>query len=407
MAKEGLTVSGNIQLTAREIDFATRFPRDWTALQQIMGISRPIERVPGTKLTSKYAVIKNLADGHVAEGEEVPYSEAEIKEREYTSLEIERHALAVTLKAISDHGYDAVALADQELRYSLVSMIMGRYYDYIKGGTLTARETNFQMGLAMAKGRIVNRWKEMHRGITNVVGFCNVLDVYEYLGAANINNVEREFGVEYLKNFMGFSPLFMLSDSEIPRGMIVATPVENIGIYYIPPSAEDFRKAGFDYTTDTTGGMNMIGVHIEVNYDTAVSVMHTLFGISMFSEYLDGIAVITFGDAQSGGTGGAQSGDAQQAEATLGVLTVTSAAGTQSGDTAITVSPEKASGNVYKIKVADSATDVTVGQNVQNWTAWDGSADITAETGKTITVVEADSAYKAVKAGSATVTAKE
>ena len=388
MAKEGLTVSGNIQLTAREIDFATRFPRDWTALQQIMGISRPIERVPGTKLTSKYAVIKNLADGHVAEGEEVPYSEAEIKEREYTSLEIERHALAVTLKAISDHGYDAVALADQELRYSLVSMIMGRYYDYIKGGTLTARETNFQMGLAMAKGRIVNRWKEMHRGITNVVGFCNVLDVYEYLGAANINNVEREFGVEYLKNFMGFSPLFMLSDSEIPRGMIVATPVENIGIYYIPPSAEDFRKAGFDYTTDTTGGMNMIGVHIEVNYDTAVSVMHTLFGISMFSEYLDGIAVVTFG-----------------ADA-IGTLNVSSAAGTESGDTSLTVTETKGSGNVYKIRIGDTAINVANGQNVKNWTAWDGSSDITAATGKVVTVVEADNAYKAVKTGSVVVTAK-
>lgn len=400
MAKAGLTVSSDIQLRARELDFVTQFPRDWTALQQIMGIARLIERVPGTKLTSKYAVIKGgLADGHIAEGEEVPYSEAEIREREYVALEIERHALAVTMKAVSDHGYTAVSLADQELRYSLVNMILDRYYAYIRGGTLTAHETNFQMGLAMAKGYVVNRWKEMHRGITNVVGFCNVLDVYAYLGAANVNNVERAFGLEYLKNFMGFAPLFMLSDSEIPRGMIVATPVENIGIYYISPTNEDFKKAGFNYTTDTTGGLNMIGTHIEVNYGTADSIMHTMFGIQMFSEYLDGIAVVRFGDTPSGGT--------QQEEATLGVLTVTSAAGTNSGDTTLSVSPAKADGNVYKIKVADSETTVTVGQNVQNWTAWDGSADINAATGKVITVVEADSAYKAVKVGSATVTAQE
>lgn len=91
---------------------------------------------------------------------------------------------------------------------------------------------------------------------------------------------------------------------------------------------------------------------------------------------------------------------------TLGTLTVNSVAGTATGDTKVTVSPVKASGNSYKYKVGDSATAVTYGQNVQTWGAWDGNADITATTGKVITVVECDSSYKAVKAGNATVTAK-
>lgn len=90
----------------------------------------------------------------------------------------------------------------------------------------------------------------------------------------------------------------------------------------------------------------------------------------------------------------------------LGTLTVTSAAGTNSGDTKLTISPAKASGNSYKYKVADSVSPVTYGQNVQTWASWDGTADITAQTGKVVTVVECDSAYKAQKAGSATVTAK-
>ena len=94
------------------------------------------------------------------------------------------------------------------------------------------------------------------------------------------------------------------------------------------------------------------------------------------------------------------------AENTLGTLTVESSAGSASGATKLTVSPAKASGNSYKYKVGDSVTAVVFGQNVQTWTAWDGSDDITAQTGKTITVVECDSAYKALKAGSATVTAK-
>lgn len=97
----------------------------------------------------------------------------------------------------------------------------------------------------------------------------------------------------------------------------------------------------------------------------------------------------------SGGTG------------SLGTLTVTSAAGTNSGDTKITVEPSKTDGNSYKYKVGDSETNVTYGQNVKTWTAWDGTADITAATGKTITVVECDANYIALKAGSATVTAQE
>ena len=46
------------------------------------------------------------------------------------------------------------------------------------------------------------------------------------------------------------------------------------------------------------------------------------------------------------------------------------------------------------------------GQNVKQWTAWNGTADITAATGKKITVVECDAEFRAVKVGTATVTAK-
>lgn len=91
---------------------------------------------------------------------------------------------------------------------------------------------------------------------------------------------------------------------------------------------------------------------------------------------------------------------------TLKPLTVTSAAGTASGATKLTVTPAKASGNLYKYKAAASATPVIYGQNVQTWTAWDGAADITAATGQVVTVVECGSDYKAVASGSATVTAK-
>ena len=88
-------------------------------------------------------------------------------------------------------------------------------------------------------------------------------------------------------------------------------------------------------------------------------------------------------------------------------LTVTSAASsTTSGKTKLTVSPALTSGNSYKYKVADNAVLPAAGQSVKSWTAWNGTDEITAATGKEICVVECDSAYRALKAGVATVTAK-
>lgn len=88
-------------------------------------------------------------------------------------------------------------------------------------------------------------------------------------------------------------------------------------------------------------------------------------------------------------------------------LTVTSAASsTASGKTVLTVSPALTSGNSYKYKVADNAVLPAAGQSVKSWTAWNGTDEITAATGKEICVVECDSAYRALKAGVATVTAK-
>ena len=93
------------------------------------------------------------------------------------------------------------------------------------------------------------------------------------------------------------------------------------------------------------------------------------------------------------------------AKAAASGLTVQSAEGSSSGKTKITVSPAKGSGNSYKYKVGDSAESVGVGDAVSDgWTSWNGTDDITATTGKKITVVECDSDGKAVKAGSATVT---
>jgi hypothetical protein len=134
----------------------------------------------------------------------------------------------------------------------------------------------------------------MGRGITEVVGFCNILDAYDYLGAANIT-VQSEFGMNYIENFLGYSRLFLCSEGEIPRNKIVATPVENMILNYTSPDDSDFARAGLVYTT--AGETPLIGFHVDGNYRTAVSESFALLGMVLMAEYLDGIAVIDIGTA--------------------------------------------------------------------------------------------------------------
>lgn len=93
----------------------------------------------------------------------------------------------------------------------------------------------------------------------------------------------------------------------------------------------------------------------------------------------------------------------------LQTITVASAAGTASGTTKLTLSNyTPASGESYVYKTA-SSTAPTIGYHATpdyTWSAWNGSADITATTGHKITVVSVNSGGKAVASGSATVTAK-
>lgn len=386
-AKANLIMTNDIQVTAREIDFVTRFERNWEHLREILGIMRPIKKTPGAVLKSKYAE-GALQNGNVKEGEEIPYSKFIVKEKPYAEMTIEKYAKAVSIEAIKDHGYEnAVQMTDDEFLFQLQTNVTERFYDYLKTGTLTFTETTFQMALAMAKGRVENKFKQMHRNVTGVVGFVNILDVYEYLGAAEIT-IQNQFGFQYMKDFMGFNTIFLLSEKEIPRGTVIATPVENIVLYYVDPNESDFARAGLVYTV--SGETNLIGFHTQGNYHTAVSEAFAIMGLTLFAEYIDAIAVGTINTTQ-----------------TLGTLTVNSAAGSKSGDTKVTITPAKASaGNVYKYKVASSETAVDYGQNVKNWSAWDGESDITATTGQVITVVECDSTYKALSAGHATVTAK-
>ena len=70
----------------------------------------------------------------------------------------------------------------------------------------------------------------------------------------------------------------------------------------------------------------------------------------------------------------------------------------------ISVSPALAEGRSYKYKVAANPTVPKVGDVCKTgYTAWNGNDEITAESGKTIVIVEVDAESVCAGAGTATV----
>lgn len=300
-AKENLTTSAQITTSAREVDFVTRFADNWDALRIIMGIMRPIRKAPGTKLVSyKAAVDGTLVGGtSVGEGEEIPFTKMKVTPVSYDDIEVAKYAKSVSVEAVAKYGADiAVEKTDDAFIVALQNKVLTDYYTFLGTGTLKLTETTWQRALAMAKAKVLDKFAGMDKDVTEVVGFANIIDAYSYLGDKDIT-VQSAFGLNYVENFLGYRTLFLLPDKYIASNKVIATPVENIDLYYVDPGDSDFGKLGLNYTVE--GETNLIGVHVEGDYSRATGDMYAIMGMKLWAEYLDGIAVAT---VKAAGTGG-------------------------------------------------------------------------------------------------------
>ena len=280
----------NVQ--AREVDFVTRFGDNWDALRNILGIMRPIRKTAGTKLVS-YTASVALESGAVDAGEVIPYSKTTIVEAAHEDVTIEKYAKAVPIEDVNKYGAEiAIEKSDDAFLTQLQNVVLGKFYTFLNTGSLTGTATTWQAALAKAQGLVLDKFATLQKDVTEVVGFANILDAYDYLGTANIT-VQTAFGLTYIENFMGYRTLFLLPAAQVPRNRVLATPVENIDLYYIDPSDSEFTKLGLEYTTQ--GETNLIGFHAQGNYSTAVGESYALMGMALWAEYLDGIAKVTVG----------------------------------------------------------------------------------------------------------------
>lgn len=296
MPKPNTTTSAQITLEVKELDFISRFTSNWQALIEILGIMRPVRKDPGTKLVASKATVE-LQDGNVAEGAEVPFSQAKVEPVLFEDLSLEKFRKAVTAESVAKFGAAvAVQKTDDAFLNELQGTVLDRFYAFAQTGTLTSEEATFQMAVSMAVTRVKDKFKKMRKNYENVVAFVNTIDVGKYLGSANIS-VQNKNGIEYLKDFLGASTVIITS--EIPEGKVIAIPADNIILYYIDPSDGDFEELGLFYTVD--GETNLIGIHKEGNYGRVMGETHALMGLKLFAEFIDAIAVITINPAVAAG----------------------------------------------------------------------------------------------------------
>lgn len=285
------TTTAQITTSVREIDFVTRFESNWQALQEILGIMRPIRKQLGTKLVASKATVV-LQDGAVAEGDEVPLSQATVVPVTYEDITLEKYRKRVTAEAVAKYGAAVASQkTDDAFINELTNNVLDRFYAFAKTGTLTGSYENFQMAVSMAIALVKNKFKTLRLNYSNIVVFANTLDVGRYLGTSQISMQTRN-GIEYFKDYLGASTVIV--SSEIPEGTVIAIPADNINLYYIDPSDGDFSQLGLNYTTGN-GPTNLIGVHKEGVYGRVSGDTHAVLGLKLFAEYIDGIAVVTFG----------------------------------------------------------------------------------------------------------------
>ncbi len=177
--------------------------------------------------------------------------------------------------------------------------IRKNFFDFLATGTGSATGTSLQPALAAAWGQLQVLFEDDE---IEAVYFINPLDIAEYLGTAQITT-QTAFGMTYIENFLGLGTVFM--NSSVPEGTVYATAKENLILYYIPVNGADLDEV-FDFTADDSG---FIGIHEDAVYNRMVCDTVVINGMELLAERIDGVVVVSVGDAGDEGAGDEGAGD--------------------------------------------------------------------------------------------------
>lgn len=365
----------------REIDFVSQFTHaSLKKLIDVLGVTRKIAMTEGTTMYM-YTSSGTLQSGAVSEGAVIPLSQYQRNKTAVGEITLNKWRKAISAEAIMKSGADeAVAETDAAMLKDVQKSIRASFFNTLNGAITSSTPvegTGLQAALAEAWGQLQVKFED---DTAEPVYFLNPLDVADYLKTAQIT-IQTAFGMQYIENFLGLGTAIL--SSRITQGTFEATAKGNIIMYFLAMTGDIAKQ--FNLTVDELG---YIGICTEISNSTRAQIETLIMsGIQFLVEYAEGVVKGTI-------------------NGTLIDLTVNSAVGASSGKTAITYSGyDLGTGDTLGYKVTDDEIVVRKGDASTGYTSWDGSADITAATGKVLTlVVINDSKVKA--AGHTTVTAK-
>lgn len=367
----------------REVDFVLKFAgKVLKKLTEALGVTRKVPMEEGTTLYV-YKTTGTLQSGEVAEGAVIPLSQYERTKEAIGEITLKKWRKASTAEAIKKSGYnEAVKETDKKMLSDVQKTIRTGFFGFLNDldGTVVGG-TTLQAVLAKTWGQLQVLFED---DAVEAVHFLNPLTIASYLETATITT-QTAFGMNYIEDFLGLGTVVM--SSQVPVNVVKSTAKENLILYYLTMNG-DVADA-FDLTADETG---YIGIKSGYQNEERAQIETLIMsGIQFLVEYADGVVTGQI-----------------DATPTLGSITVTSTEGTAVGDSNIAVSGyTPGSGESYKYKVADAAVGVTYGQKIKNgWTTIVPPDDITAASGKVVTVVAVDENNGAQAVGSATVVAK-
>lgn len=298
MAEANLSTAADFAKVSA-IDFTARFGTNINQLMELLGLTRKIEKQPGT-VVKTYKVVGELADGEVGEGETIPLSKYTTEVGQIFEMKLRKYRKATSLEAINDKGYEqAVDDTDNAMLKDVQNGVRADFYSFLtEKREAFATKGGLQAALAALWTKNQILWED-----TDASGFLYFVspeDIGEYLEGAAITT-QNAFGMTYIKDFLGIYDV--VSYSGIPKGKVFSTAKDNIILYYVNPKNGDLAKV-FEFVTDATG---YIGVHRDVEYNNLTTETVMLCGVKLFAEIEDGIvcAAIGGGAATASTEGGA------------------------------------------------------------------------------------------------------
>lgn len=269
----------------REQEFVYMFTGSLKKLLEAMSVTRKIPKQAGYALKA-YKAVGTLEDGNVGEGEVIPLSKYETEPVDFGEIVLKKWRKGTSAEAIMEKGFDqAVTMTTDKMLSDVQRQIRSDFFTFLATGTGRASGATFQAALAQSWGQMQVLFED---DTVSTIHFMNPLDVADYLATANIT-MQNAFGMKYAEDFLGLGRVFF--NSQVPKGTIYSTAMENLIFYYLPVNGADLGEV-FSFTSDETG---YIGIHEYADYDNMTAIDTVAHGGRLMAERIDGIVVATIG----------------------------------------------------------------------------------------------------------------